>query len=231
MAYSGPTLISSPVFNVGVDAIAMSMPANLQGGERLLAFIETANQAVTTPAGWAAVGTAIGTGTAGGTAATRLSIFTREAVAGDSNTQLQTADPGDHWGGRVVAFTACDIHVMATSTGSSSTSGTAPSVTTTVPNCLVLQAVACSPDDGFAYPVFASNANLANQSQPYGDGTTQGNGGTFGLFIGQKEVAGASGTTAYTIQTAGVKAHHTLALMPKSSAPAARPTFQSFVIG
>jgi len=93
-----PTVIfESSAATSGTGAISVSRPAAGvgQAGDLELLFVESANQAVSTPSGFSILPNApVGIGTAAATTATRLSIFYRFNT-GETGT-ISVADPGDH---------------------------------------------------------------------------------------------------------------------------------------
>lgn len=204
----------------GTGAGAPDYPSGWLPGDFLLMVVETSNEAVTTPSGWTIFpDIPQGTGTGGGTVATRLSAYYRRATDADTPTASIT-DPGEHIFAQILGFrgvleTGDPWNV--TSGGTDAVSDTNVSIagdTTTVDNCLVV--VACARSSDISTPEFASftNSDLSNFTERSDDGTTAGNGGGVGVAVGGKATAGSYGTTTATLTTAAVKAFVTIALKP-----------------
>jgi hypothetical protein len=204
----------------GAAAITVALPATRQTDDLLLLLVETANQAVTTPSGWTeAPSSPQGTGTAAGTAATRLSLFYRWVDGTETNASV--ADSGDHQTAQIICYRGVDLsNPFNASAGSvkdtASTAVTFPSVTTTVDNCrvLLIEAHALPDSNSTAIVSGHTNANLTDIIEQLDQNTNAGNGGGFSLADGAMETAGATGTSSATLTTSSVGAHITLALQP-----------------
>lgn len=207
----------------GTGNIVCSIPGtegvDWNAGDVFLLYVESADEAVATPSGWTIV-----TGSPQScTALTRLSVFWRRAVTGD--TQVTVTDPGDHATGVVIAVTGCiasgnpwdvtngDIKLVP------STSLSATGNTTTVANCLVIIAATTDTDTGTPRWSAWANADLANVTEIYDISTTQGNGGGIGITTGEKAVAGAFGATTATIAASASNAYFIVALKPAVATP------------
>jgi len=204
----------------GTGAVTPALPTGWQANDIFLLFCETANQAVTAPTGWTAVANSPqGTGTAGGTSSTCLTIFWRRATS--SETAPTIADPGDHICAGILAFrnvvetgnpwdvTAGDVLTTA------STSVTIPGATTTVPGCMVVVAVATGPDTTTSQCSGWTNPNLSGLAQKVDYYTNSGNGGGFGVAAGTMTNAGNYGSTTATVATSFVQGRISIALKPK----------------
>src|SRR3990172_2304835 len=142
-----PTFVAAGAITSGTGTITPALPTGLQVNDILVLVFETANQAVTipTPNGgtWTeAPDSPQGTGTAGGTAASRITVFWSRY----NGTQgaPTTNDPGDHIVGRMFAVRGAAAsgdpwNVTAGGVDATSdTSGSIPGDTTTVDPCLVV---------------------------------------------------------------------------------------------
>lgn len=197
---------------------APTYPTGWRAGDLLLMFVETSNEAMSTPSGWNEVADSP-QGVAGDT---RLTVYYRRAQFSDSTT-VSLTDPGNHTYSVILAFRGVietgdpwDV----TSGGTDGVSNTSVSIggdTTTVANCLVVVACARSADIGTAEFASWANSDLAN-IQPRSDaGTTQGNGGGIGIITGEKVSAGSYGPTTASLTTTAVKAFMTIALKPAAA--------------
>lgn len=191
-------------------------------GDILLLFVETANQAcsISNPNGgtWTSVSSPQGTGTAGGTSATRLTAFWSRFNGTQGAPTV--SDSGNHQLGRMIAIRG------ATATGNpwdviasgieatSDKSGSIPGATTTVANTLVVTAVAGSLPDANGTAEFSgwSNANLTSLTERTDNSVTAGNGGALGIATGVKATAGAYGSTAVTHQNNAHKSMMSIAI-------------------
>lgn len=220
-------------FHSGTGAITPTCPPHV-AGDILLLIVHSANEPGATPSGWTAI-RAEGSGTAGAIGSVGLETFYFRAT-NSSTSNPTVADRGDHTFG--IILNLCDligsgdpVNAQAGNTAASSTSVTIPAVTTTVPNCLVVDIVANAIDaSGIQIQAMpgATNANLdrltrkdaVNGSALAGDVATQsatGTGGGFTVFVGTKATAGDTGTTTATLAAASVQARIKLAFTPASS--------------
>jgi hypothetical protein len=187
-------------------------------GDLILIFLESANQAFTAPSGYSQVtASPQGTGTAGQANATRLTIFYK--ISNGTETTYVTGDSGDH--NTVCSFVIKDvdrenpINDSAGNTAAASTALTCPAVTTTVPECLIIIAIASDRDANstanFSNPV---NANLTSITERIDRTFNTALGGGLGIYTGLKSTSGSTGTTAVTQAASEETARITLALAP-----------------
>jgi len=187
----------------GTGDITPGMPLGWAVNDNLWLICETANETITSPTGWAAVtNSPQGTGTAGGAAATAMSVFWKRAETGDTAPTI--TDPGDH----------CIAQIVATRGGVTSGApysvtagaveavdidpGEMPTVTTNVNGQLVLLCAAFNKHLNLVPPLrFASftNAGLTGLTVVSDATYNVGNGGGLGIAIGTKTTAGSTGTT------------------------------------
>lgn len=189
-------------------------------GDLILIFLESANQAFTAVTGYSQVAASPqGQGTAGAANATRLTIFYK--IADGTETTYVTGDSGDH--NVVCSFVIRDvdrgnpINDSAGNTAAAATALTCPAVTTTVPECLIIIAIASDRDANttanFSNPV---NANLTTLTERIDQTFNTGQGGGFGIYTGLKGTVGSTGTTAVTQAASEETARITLAIAPLS---------------
>lgn len=214
-----PTYVAAGTATDTAVAATPGLPSGWQENDIFLLFAETANQACTAPTGWTEVtNSPQGTGTAGGTAATRLTVFWRRATASESAPTIP--DPGNHCTSVILAFRGCaqsgdpwDVtagDVLATA----STTVTVPGVTTTVANCLIVLAAAHATDIAAAQYSGWTNANLGSLTERVDASGVSGNGGGFGIATGTKATAGSTGNTTATNANSTVQGRICIALRP-----------------
>ena len=217
----------------GTGAVTAAWPTH-QTDDVALLVIETANEAITlgaNAADWTQVtNSPQGTGTAGGTAATRLTVFWSRATSAAMG-DVGVNDAGNHVRANIYTFrgvittgnpwdvTAGDVAATA------STGVSIPGATTSVVDTLVVAIVANGTDTNTAQCSAWANADLANVVQIAGDNTNVGNGGGTCLATGDKAVAGTYGATTATLVTSSVQGRMSIALkpVPDTSPPTPNP--------
>ena len=220
-----PTFVATGAVASNTVAITPALPAGIATGDILLLFLETANQAISIAnqngGTWTAVtNSPPGTGTAGSTSATRLTVFWSRY----NGTQgaPTTSDSGDHQLGRMIAIrgAAASGNPWNVTAGGveavSDTSGSIPGATTTVANTLVVAAIATALPDATGTSNFSSwaNSNLTGITERTDNTTSQGNGGGLGIVTGTKATAGAYGNTSVTCASSSYKAMMSIAIKP-----------------
>jgi hypothetical protein len=219
-AQSAPFIAWTGNIAQGIGAVTPTIHADAVLNDIMIMFAESANEAVATPTGWAIVtNSPQGTGTAGGTAATRLSVFWKRHDGSEANPTV--ADPGNHVGARILGVRGCPTTGdpwNITSGSVRTTASTAVSITgptTTVANTLVLVGVANATDataSQIATNSWSCTAIPDLAGTGIGDNTTNGNGGGFNVAAGTKATAGAIGTITATLATSSVQGHLVIAL-------------------
>jgi hypothetical protein len=221
-ATKSPVWIANGNVTTGTGSIAPPWPTH-EVNDIALLIVETANEAVTLSdaQGFVEVtNSPQGTGTAGGTSATRLTVFWCRASS-TSMTAPTIADPGDHCIGRILTFRHCrttgdpwDIIVGDVQAGADN-SVEIPGGTTTVDNCLVVAICAIQIDNITGQFGTFSNADLTNVAGRLNQGAIDGNGGGLGVATGKRDTAGTFGTTTCTLTGASsVQARMMIALRP-----------------
>lgn len=214
-----PTFLSAGSLASGTGDVVPGLPPGTRLNDILLLFVESANEAVSTPSGYTAVADSPqGTGTAGDAAATRLSVFWKRATA--TETAPTVTDPGDHAVAQILAFRGCvdsgnpwDV-TSGDVQASAQTGVSIPGDTTTVANCLVVLAVSNATDTATAQTSGYTNTDLANLTERTDRNSTQGNGGGFAVITGEKAAAGAYGATTATLATSSTQGRMSIALKP-----------------
>jgi hypothetical protein len=193
-----------------------------------VSFIETESEAVTPPTNWGPVtNVTVSSGTI-----TRLSAIWRRLTASEASPLI--ADPGNHMVGQMIILRGCvttgnpwDIFGTSTELVADS-SVSIPGVTTTVANCLILQAFSTGQDVATTTGVTGTwaNAALVNVTERMDNWAIAGLGGGFAMASGEKAVAGATGAMTATMTAslaANFKALMTIAFKGATAGPAVRP--------
>lgn len=209
----------------GTAAVTPGLPAGTVAGDLLLLFVETGNETVPAMTGWMDVsGSPVAMATA---QATRLTVRWKRAGAGE--TAPAVPDPGDHVVARIIGvdrgadMTSAPIHASAAATeATSDTSVAFPAVTTALPGCLILNAIAVGTDVASTTQFSGwTNAALSGLTERIDNVVTAGNGGGLGVVTGTLAVPGSAGSTTATVAAAATKAMLTIAIAP--------PTFDQLV--
>ena len=200
--------------------LAVPWPAHAQGDVALLFVESMAEQPVTLSVanGFTAVANspqATGSGLVG----TQLTVFWARATSAAMQPPVLNL-PTDHVYARIVTYRGVinngnPIDVTAGGVkATASTSVIVTGVTTTVPNTLIVQAVARHNDSAAAAFSAETNVNLTSITEQLDAGTANGNGGGLGVWSGTKAVAGATGNTTANV-TSSINAFLTIALKPQ----------------
>ena len=219
-----PAFVAVGTVATGTTTMTPALPSGIATGDILLLFVETANQAVTISnqnnGTWAQVtNSPQGTGTAGGTVATSLTIFWSR-YNGSQGAPTTSVTSGDHQIGQIAAFrgTVASGNPWDVTAGNvastASTSVSIPGATTTVANTLVLAIVANGTDTTTAQTSGWTNSNLTSLTELMDNSTNTGNGGGFGIATGGKATAGTYSTTTATLATSSVQGRMSIALKP-----------------
>jgi len=206
--------VVSQVFGTAVSGTAsvnLGWPTHITNDIGIL-VLESATATWTAPSGWTLVARSA-------LVATELNIYWKRA-ASSSEPTVATGFPtfADHVVARIHTFRGCvttgsPILTSATDAKAfTSTSWSAPSITTTTANEFVIYGVSRDNDNSSTTSFSApTNANLVSPTEIVESGTVSGNGGGFVLGYGVKAAAGATGTTTGTV-TSSVNASITFSL-------------------
>jgi hypothetical protein len=224
-APAAPTYVDVGTNTSGAGNITVPWPTHVAGDIGLLVIESTGGQAANlgTANGFAAVDSSPSS-TGATTSGTRVTVYWCRATSAAMASPIVT-DPGDHAVGRIFTFRGCvetgdpwNI-TAADQKASASTSASAPTVTTTVNNCLIVCAISRDNDASSTTSFSAwANASLTDVNEAAEGGTTSGNGGGFGVGYGTLATAGVSGVTTATV-TSSINASITIALLPKAVQP------------
>ena len=218
-----PTYVHQGDFTSGTGAISVPVPVGYyQNGDIFILLVSTANEDITTPDGWTQVANSPqGTGTAGSAGGVRLAVFWK--IVSGTQSAVSIADSGNLNIGKIFCFRGFEpsepFNVTAGSVNTpASTDWSCPAVTTTIPNCLILNCIAQDRDATTENTSLtaASNANLSNFTKRHDQTTNAGTGGGLGLYYGGKAVAGDTGATSVTSAVSTTAAFITIALAPQT---------------
>ncbi len=187
----------------GTGNITPGLPSGWAEHDLFLLFVETANEAVSAPTGYTeVVGSPQGTGTTGGSSATRLTVFWKRATASESAPTV--TDAGNHTIACILAIRGVtriqdpfDV-ISGAVEASSTTTATIPGMTTTVTNAWVIIGSAYHQTLNLIPPVrFCDvvNSNLSSISVKTDATYAVGNGGGLAIATSLKAAAGATGNT------------------------------------
>lgn len=219
-----PTWISFGTFSGTTTTLTANLANTWTDDDILVQFVETANEAVTTPTGWNLIG-APGTGAAAGLSSTRVSAYWRRAVAGD--TAPVFADAGDHMLSICHAIRGCvttgdPVDSFATGTATSASAIEITTPVTSTPNCMVLYCATTSTDSATFQFTRWGHGDVDLWVSRSGNGNAaQGNGGGIWVSSGVLPRAGEQygPTCADTIATVDAVAMIAIAFMPVGAPP------------
>lgn len=205
-----PPVLSIPGSVSASGASIVPTFTNVQTNDILLLVVETSGDgsnvtpSVEYPDWNVLTGTPLFDGNSTPAFGSKLHVWWYRATAPISSGSVVFSDSGDHQVGRVYLIRGCattgdPFDVIGTATKPTpSTSASAPSVTTTVPQTLVVSIVS-QPADGTT-PQFGapSNTGLTSLTDVDEVATNSANGGGFVIASGIKRVPGATGTINYS---------------------------------
>lgn len=205
----------------GAGSVSPAWPVHAIGDIALLFVESTGGDAVSlssNAAGFVAVaGSPQATGS--GTNGTQINVYWARATS-TSMAAPTVAHTGDHLYAQIITYRGVvtsgnpwDVTVGGVK-AAASTSVTVIGVTTTVPDTLIVQAVARDDDASGAEFSAEANAGLTGIAERSDAGTTSGNGGGFAVWDGVKATAGATGNTSATV-VSSINAFLTIALKPQ----------------
>jgi hypothetical protein len=157
-----------------------------------------------------------------GTGGTKLQKFWKRATSGAEAAPTFSISSKNHILARASVFRGCetsgnpsDVTAGGTNKASADTAVSAAGDTSTVADGLVVITVARGTDSSSTTQFDSwANADLANLTERWEAGTTDGNGGGLALVTGEKATAGAFGATTATLATTALQAIHTVVLKP-----------------
>lgn len=151
------------------------------------------------------------------TAGVKVAAFGQLA---DSSSEVgpTITDPGDHCGGRImhIRHTSGAPTVGVTNANQKASATTSFSIsgdTTTADNSLCIMVSGRDNDSAAAAYSAVTNADLSSLMEMCDQGTTSGNGGGMGIFIGLDTTAGSVGATTGTV-TSSINANYFISFAP-----------------
>jgi hypothetical protein len=204
---------------LGGSTLTVNWPAAVEPDDVGLLVVENANQtaALTTPAGFVEItNSPQGTGAAGAVTAVRVSVFWCRATSQSPASPVLT-NGGNHSVARIYVFRGCrktgnPWNITAGDTAAAGTAVSIPGATTVVPNCLVLAIVANLTDTTVLQTSGFANTSLAGFAALDDVQDLVGNGGGFGIAVGNKPAAGAYSATTATLATSSEQGRISIAL-------------------
>jgi hypothetical protein len=229
---SAPTFVAAGAVASGTGAIAPVLYTGHALNDIMFCVVQTANQAVTAPAGWTKAGPVVGFGTAAAAGAMRLTIFWKRHDG--SETDPSIADPGDH----AIAFTfgirgaATDgdpfVSVGQRMKRTASTTASQHAGVTHVDNAMVLEFLAHAQDSASAVFSAPVNASLTSVTEQVDVAAVDGVGGGLGLITGIKAAAGPFAATTATM-TSLTNVGSTLYVIPAGTTISGAVDRQEFI--
>jgi len=216
---NAPTFVGKGAFASGTGGLTVAVPASYQAGDLFLLFVESANEAIATPAGWTqVVNSPQYTGTAAAIGGVRLAVFYKAASGAEESVAV--ADTNNHTTAIIANFRGVDpespVHLSAGGVDAVATASlSAPALTTTMTGTLIVNAIGLD-EDAVKTPTLSSetNANLTNLTKQHDETIAGGVGGGIAFITGTKAAAGSTGNTT----AAGASTTHaylTIALKPR----------------
>lgn len=215
--FEGPTWINATSGAGSTAATSINFSSSgRQTGDKLYVAIATANQAIATPTGFTeTVQSPQSRGTAAAAGGLRLGLFEKDSDG--TETTVSIADSGDHQYavGFVVRPASGQTISVDASNGKNAAAATSQSgntLTTTAAECLIVEVWATDRDS--AGPTYSAqaNASLANVTERFDAGTTNGVGSGIMIVTGEKDTAGSVGATTATSAASAAYCVITLAL-------------------
>jgi len=211
------SFVNKSAFASGTAGLTVGAVSATQANDLILLFVESANQAITTPTGYTIVtGAQASAGTAAAAGGMRLNVFYRWATGADATVSV--ADTGDHTTAIKLAFRGVDLTTpfdATPTTGTKTTASTSssyPTITTVTDNAWIVYASALDLDAASTATTSAqANANLTGITERHDQTVASGLGGGIVLTTGVKATAGATGAMTATV-TSTQQVYVTLAL-------------------
>jgi len=207
-----PTYIGKGTRDEGTGAITPTINGSTTDDDLMILQVETATESVTAPAGW----TEFSMSPVQYSTTTRISLFYRRYVGGDSNPTI--ADPGDHVIAQIYTFRGCiatgePISMSTTATSAGTTAFNVDCGVTTLDNQLIVIFVNGGADTSTSrFLTTGVNASLSSLTQRTSEGTISGDGGSIDMWTGEKTTAGDCGNLTDTLAVASAWATIVIAL-------------------
>ena len=209
--------VNKSAFASGTAGINVGAVSATALDDLILLFVESANEAITTPSGYDIIpGAQISAGTAAAAGGMRLNGFYQWATGADSTVSV--ADTGNHTAAIKVAYrgvdktTPWDATVVTALKTAASTSSSYPGITTATDNALILFVSGLDLDANSTTTTSAqANGNLTGLTELHDQTTASGVGGGIVITEGYLATAGATGDLTATV-TSTQQVYITIAL-------------------
>jgi len=224
-----PTFRGASTWTNGTGAITNTPHASTATGDLMLLIVETrATQSTGTPSGWTQVTGSPQDSGAAGLTETRLAVYWKIATAPEGAVSI--ADSGDHQQAVILSYAGAigiDASVGGITTPAT-TSFSIGGVTTTTPDCMVVDVITQSASGTQAWGSWA-NANLSSLVERFDTGG--GGSVTAGIAAneGGKASAGATGATTVTNSVSTTAAWMKIALASQAAAVATGHSFAAVI--
>lgn len=223
---AAPTFVAKGTVGWGLGNVTPGMPSGIAADDILLLFVQSSNETITAPSGWTEIANSPqGQGTGGTAGANRGAIFWLRYTGSESAPTV--SDTGDHTYSVILAFRGCvnsgdPWDVTAGNSVSSQTACTAPALTTTIDDALIVAAISCSRDvnssANFSSWTDLGGALDAALTEQHDNTAAGGTGGGWGIGTSTKTTAGSiSSATAATLAAAATQNNYLIALKPPTS--------------
>lgn len=223
------SFVAKSAFASGTAGLTVGAVTGTAANDLILLFVESANQAITTPTGYTIVtGAQASAGTAAAAGGMRLNVFYRWATGADATVAV--TDTGDHTTAIKVVYrgvstsTPFDATPVVGTKTTASTSSSYPGITTVTNSAWVVYASALDLDAASTATTSAqANAALTGITERHDQTVASGFGGGIVVTDGVKATAGASGNLTATV-TSTQQVYVTLALRPAPANQTLTPT-------
>lgn len=229
-----PTINSVGAAFSSTAAPTATLPGTVAADDVLVLVLQSSQQSIATPAGYAQLGPQNGIGPAAAAGSTRLGIFWKRA--GSSESAPTIADSGDHTYGFMFAVRGCpttgDPFRMLGQAWkfTASTTGTADLGAVRTANSLVVSIFAHAVDSASAQGSSPTNASLASVTEVFDGATTDGTGGGIYVMSGTVTAPGDVAASTVTWANSTVDLSTTIAFVPADSFPIPRgPEVWTFI--
>jgi hypothetical protein len=213
---SQPVYVGQGVFQYNTTTLTVPVPVGLRNNDLMLLFVETANQAITTPTGWTQLANSPqGIGPAGLATGVMLEVYYKIAYGNEGSVTV--AATANHQTAIIMAYRNVDpaapINITAGSTDGTTFSMSFPSITTTVKNTLIVLAAAMDTDANSSSEMgTVTNPNLISITDRFDQTVNTGAGGGLVITEGIKPSVGATGVSTATAANQLNHAYLTIAL-------------------
>jgi hypothetical protein len=198
-----------------------TLPGTHTTNDILVLALQSSNEANVTVAGYTQLGPQNGIGAAATAGTTKLSLFWKRDGGAESAPTIP--DTGDHTYGMMLAVRGCPtvgdpFHLLGQAFKfTASGTGTSPTGTTVIDNCLILDIFAHAIDDAAGQGSSPTNADLGSVTEQFDDATADGTGGGIYVLSGTKAEAGDIVASTVTWGASSVDVSTRIAFLPSDT--------------